>query len=82
MIWDYVFTFLAVFLLDIVYTYYLRAVQENKALGAGIWSVGCYILGSIAVINYTSDHLLVIPAVAGAFLGTYAGMKLKKSASQ
>ena len=82
MIQDYVFTFLAVFLLDIVYTYYLRAVHEDKAMLAGMWSVGCYILGSMAVINYTSDHMLILPAIAGAFLGTFAGMKLKKLKSQ
>jgi hypothetical protein len=75
---DFIVTFLAIFLLDIVYTYYLRCVQYNQAVQAGGWSVACYILGSVAVINYTTDHWLIIPAMAGAFCGTYVGMKIRK----
>jgi uncharacterized membrane protein YfcA len=75
---DYITTFVAIFLLDIVYTYYLRCVAADNVLGASFWSVACYILGSVAVINYTTNHWLMIPAVAGAFCGTYIGMKIKK----
>ena len=75
---DYLISFLALFLLDIVYTYYLKCVQYENALGASIWAVACYLLGSIAVINYTTNHWLVIPAVLGAFFGTYVGMKIRK----
>ena len=74
---DYIFTFFAVFLLDLVYTYYLRAVQEKNALAASAWSMACYLGASIAIINYTANHLLLIPAVIGAFFGTYVGMKIK-----
>ena len=76
---DYVTTFFAIFLLDVVYTYYLRCVADNSVLGASFWSVACYILGSVAVINYTTNHWLLIPAMAGAFVGTFVGMKIKKN---
>ena len=79
---DYIFTFFAVFFLDVVYTYYLRCVAENKVMLASFWSVACYLGGSIAVINYTSDHWMLIPAVMGAFAGTWTGMKLKTRRSQ
>jgi hypothetical protein len=36
------------------------------------------VLGSIAVINYTTNHWLIVPAMAGAFCGTFVGMKIKK----
>jgi hypothetical protein len=75
---DFITTFFAIFLLDVVYTYYLRCIADNHVMGASVWSVACYILGSIAVINYTTNHWLLIPAMAGAFCGTYVGMKLKK----
>lgn len=75
---DALVTFLSIFVLDIVYTYYLRCVANDNVLGASFWSVACYILGSVAVISYTTNHWLIIPALAGAFCGTYAGMKLKK----
>lgn len=71
--------FFAAFGLDIVYTYYLRCVQNNNVLGASIWSVACYVLGSVAVINYTENHMLLLPAIAGAFFGTYVGMKLRRT---
>jgi hypothetical protein len=73
----YVTTFLAIFMLDVVYTYYLRCVANNNALGASLWSIACYLLGSYAVIEYTTNNWLIIPAVMGAFCGTYTGMKLK-----
>jgi len=75
---EYITTFFAIFLLDIVYTYYLRCVANEYVLGASFWSVACYILGSVAVINYTTNHWLIIPAMAGAFCGTYVGMILRK----
>jgi hypothetical protein len=78
MIIESIITFSSIFLLDIVYTYYLRCVAGNNVLGASFWSVACYILGSAAVISYTTNHWLIIPAVAGAFCGTYVGMKVKK----
>lgn len=79
---DYIFTFLAVFLLDIVYTYYLRCVKDGRAMMASVWSVACYIGGSVAVINYTTDHAMLIPALAGAFCGTYVGMKINASSDR
>jgi len=75
---DHITTFFAIFLLDVVYTYYLRCVADNNVMGASCWSVACYVLGSVAVINYTTNHWLVIPAMAGAFFGTYVGMKIGK----
>jgi uncharacterized membrane protein YfcA len=75
---EWVIVFFAIFFLDVVYTYYLRCVANNNVLGASFWSVACYILGSLAVINYTANHWLMIPACVGAFFGTYVGMKLRK----
>jgi hypothetical protein len=75
---SWVSTFTAIFLLDIVYTYYLRCVANNQVMAASLWSVACYLLGSYAVIEYTSNNLLIIPAILGAFCGTYTGMKLKR----
>jgi hypothetical protein len=77
-VFEYVVTFFAIFLLDIVYTYYLRCVANDIVLGASFWSVACYILGSVAVINYTTNHWLMIPACLGAFCGTYVGMIIRK----
>jgi uncharacterized membrane protein YfcA len=75
---DYVVTFFAVFFTDIFYTYYLKAVQEEQTLKASLWAVIVFIVACVAVINYTTNYWLLIPAGVGAFCGTYVGMILRK----
>ena len=75
---DYVVTFFAVFFTDIFYTYYLKAVQEEQTTKASLWAVIVFIVACIAVINYTTNYWLLIPAGVGAFCGTYVGMILRR----
>ena len=75
---DYVLAFLAMFLTDIFYTYYLTAVFEERALRASCWATIIYIVAAVAIIEYNTNHLLLIPAAFGAFCGTYVGMKIRK----
>jgi Na+/glutamate symporter len=75
---EYVVTFFALFFTDIFYVYYLKSVQDGKTLKASCWSVVVFLIACVAVINYTTDHMLLIPAAAGAFLGTYVGMIIRK----
>lgn len=74
---SFILTFAAVFFVDIFYTYYLKTVTENKALKASIWGAIVWLIGSLAVIEYTANHWLLIPACLGAFCGTYVGMKIR-----
>lgn len=75
--WEYVVTFFAVFFTDIFYTYYLRAVQHEQAMAASLWATVVFVMACVAVINYTTNSWLLIPAGAGAFLGTWVGMRLR-----
>ena len=75
---EYVVTFFAVFFTDIFYTYYLRAVQEEQTMKASLWASIVFIIACVAVINYTTNYWLLIPAGLGAFCGTYVGMFLRK----
>jgi diacylglycerol kinase len=77
---DYVFTFFALFFTDIFYTYYLKSVQEERALRASCWAVLVFLVACFAVIEYTTNHMLLIPAAFGAFCGTFVGIKLRKKA--
>jgi tryptophan-rich sensory protein len=79
---SFIITFVAVTAVDIFYTYYIKSVNENKAVVAGIWGAVVWLIGSIAVIEYTSNHWLLIPACMGAFFGTYIGIKLRNLKSQ
>jgi uncharacterized membrane protein YfcA len=74
---DWITTFLSLFFTDIFYTYYLKAVQKNEAIKASIWAVVVFCVACVAVINYTTNHVLLVPAALGAFLGTYVGIKLR-----
>jgi diacylglycerol kinase len=66
------------FLTDVFYTYYLKAVQDEQALRASSWATIIYIVAAFAIIEYNTNHLLLIPAGIGAFCGTLVGMKIRK----
>jgi len=76
---DWIVVFFALFFTDVFYTYYLKAVQDNQAIRASLWGVVVFFVAAIAVVNYTTNHWLMIPACLGAFLGTFVGMKLRKN---
>lgn len=75
----YVVTFLAVFVTDLLYVYFVKSIQQNQPISAGMWSMVVTLTASIAVINYTEDHYALIPALIGAFAGTWLGMKINKT---
>ena len=78
---EYIVTFFAVFFTDIFYTYYLKAVQDEQVMRASMWAAVVFLIACVAVINYTTNYRLLIPAAAGAFCGTWVGMKLRKNNS-
>jgi len=74
---EYVVTFFALFFTDVFYTYYLRSVNNNEVLKSSLWAVVVFVVAAVAVVNYTTDHMLLIPACLGAFCGTFVGMKIR-----
>jgi hypothetical protein len=75
---EYITTFFALFFTDVFYTYYLKAVQNDEPLRSSMWASIVFIVASVAVINYTTDHMMLIPACLGAFCGTWVGIKIRK----
>ena len=75
---QYIITFLLVFVTDILYTYYLKAVANDKVLIASFWATACTFCAAVAAISYVEDHYMLIPSLLGAFTGTYVGMKYFK----
>ena len=73
--WTYIFVFLCVVVIDIVYTLLVKSVQNDKPLAASSWASAITFLNAIAVVNYIEDNKMIIPAVLGAFVGTYIGMR-------
>ena len=77
MIWEYIAAFLAMFFTDMFYTYYLTAIEKNRAVMASVWAGVLYLLGALIVVGYTRDVWLLVPAVLGGIVGTYVGVKVK-----
>jgi len=78
MILECLTTFFALFFTDIFYTYYLKAIQNEQATQASIWAVIVFVIASVAVIEYTTNHWMLIPAGLGAFCGTWVGIKFRQ----
>jgi hypothetical protein len=78
---EYIVTFFAVFFTDIFYTYYLKAVQDEQVMRASMWAAVVFLIACVAVINYTTNYWLLVPAAVGAFCGTWVGMRLRKNNS-
>jgi hypothetical protein len=74
----YIITFFAVFFTDIVNTYYIKAIAEDKPLVASLLAALVMLIYSIALISFVNDNLMLIPALLGAFAGTYVAMILKR----
>lgn len=75
---EYLVTFLAVFFTDIIYVNLVKSIQQDHILHAAFLGSTITFANGIAIINYTNDHLAIIPALAGAFCGTFIGMMLRK----
>jgi hypothetical protein len=75
---SWISVFIAIALADVCWTFYFIKIEERKSLAAGIWGAGVYLCGAFAVVSYTTDRSLIIPAVLGAILGTWATVEYKK----
>jgi hypothetical protein len=66
--------FIALFLLDFVWAKYTYAMTERRrVMSAGLASVLILLSGG-AAIGYTSDPWMLIPAMLGAFVGTWVAV--------
>lgn len=75
---SWISVFIAIAIADVCWTYYFIKIEERKSLPAGLWGAGVYLCGAFAVVSYTTDRSLIIPAVLGAILGTYLTVEYKR----
>ena len=66
-------------LVDLCWTKYTLAVTKKHALHSGLWSVGILLCGAFVTVSYVQDRTLLIPAIIGAFGGTYYAIKYSKT---
>lgn len=64
--------------LDIVYARYTISVQHRHPIIAAHWAAAIILIGGISIISYTHDPVLIFPAAAGAWLGTWVAVGRSK----
>lgn len=73
---------IVIFLIDLIVAFAwarcVKAVDDEKAMRAALWSSFITLSGAITVISYNYNNLLLIPAVLGAGVGTYLSVKYWK----
>jgi len=70
--------FVLMFTCDVIWALYFRFVNNKKALPASICGVLLYLFGSAVTIKWVENSIYLIPAVLGAFLGTYITVTVMK----
>lgn len=63
---------------DIVWAIYIDAVAHKKYFHAASASSLIVLLGSITVLAYINNPLMVFASATGAFIGTYIMVRHKK----
>ncbi len=70
--------FIAMFVTDVCWTLYFIKLEARRGIAAGLYAGIIYLLGAITVKNYVEDFTLIMPAIAGSFLGTWLTIEWKK----
>ena len=75
--------FLLIFILDLIVAFAwgkcVKAVSDNEAMKAALWSSFITLSAAISIISYNQNNLLIIPAILGGAIGTYLSVKYKKN---
>lgn len=78
-LWVAIFLFFLYVTSDGLYTLWTIAVNERRALKAGLISAVLFVLLSVGVISYVDTHWYIIPCALGAGVGTYLATRFSKT---
>lgn len=67
--------FLAVALADALWARWMLATSLGHAVLAGFYSAGLVLSGAFVTVAYIKDRRYLIPALLGAFVGTYLSVR-------
>lgn len=70
--------FLCMAATDLCWVWCVRKVRDDRALQAGVWAVAQFTTYAIAILLCVEKMEFLIPAAAGAFVGTASGVWLAK----
>lgn len=76
----HVAVFLTAALADVAWASWTMHAAERRAAAAATWGVLIFLFGSVAVRAYVDDPIYLLPAAAGAWVGTYFTVRRKNPA--
>ncbi len=70
--------FFVVALVDWMWGRYIIHTAQKNAVKSSLYASILTAFGAYITISYVSDHRMLIPAVLGAFVGTYISVKMSR----
>jgi hypothetical protein len=74
--WQAAGAFGCMFLLDVIWVFYTKAVVAKAPERAAIWCAALTMANALSAVLYVRNPWLIIPAVLGAAVGTWVAMRL------
>ena len=75
LLYEIAVSFISMTLLDLIWVKYTHAMMQHRALAAGSWAMGITLCMTVMTITFVSNPWMIIPTVAGSFVGTYIATK-------
>jgi hypothetical protein len=74
----YLAVFLGMVVLDFLWAFYTLALTRHQSIRAGLFAGMWMTTQGFITVGYIAEHLLLIPAVLGAIVGTIAASTMLK----
>lgn len=78
MIWQWLAIFSLNVFLDVIWAQYTIQTNRLNKVAASNWAVGIIVVGGFSILMYVNNPWCLIPAAAGAWIGTYITIDLQK----
>lgn len=72
----FVGVFAALFVLDFVFARYTKSIGDLRAMPASSYAAVIVVLNGAAAVGYVHEPWLLVPAMLGAFTGTWLSVKM------
>jgi hypothetical protein len=76
--WKFILVFIIVTAADFLWAAYISHTAKGNIWKASSYAAAIALFSGLITIAYINDSRMIIPAVLGAFVGTYLCLKLKK----
>lgn len=70
--------FLSMTIVDFSWAVYVKAVADERIVLAGVYAMVIVFFGAFTAISYVEDKWMLVPAMAGAFVGTLMSIAFTK----